>query len=158
MTMFFRRRTEQARALRYMAYVSDTKIDMLISQIQEPLRRSIATELKLIDAFLKDPNASPSLKEIAQKASLNVQALQQLASTRTFSAADTQSIKKTLAALDQRLSNVGADKARAAGDQKCSHSKRLGARRPQEHRRLAIHAVTIFYNTAGHMRPLTGRF
>ncbi|GAA1621962.1 DUF7019 family protein [Catellatospora bangladeshensis] len=45
--MFFRRRTEQARALRYMAYVSDTKIDMLISQIQEPLRRSIATELKL---------------------------------------------------------------------------------------------------------------
>jgi len=43
----FRRRASAPTPLRYLVYLSDTKIDMLLEQIPEPVRRRVATELKL---------------------------------------------------------------------------------------------------------------
>jgi hypothetical protein len=43
----FRRKAKVAHPLRYLVYVSDSKIEMLLTQIPEPVRRALATELKI---------------------------------------------------------------------------------------------------------------
>jgi hypothetical protein len=43
----FRRKPRSPHLLRYLVYVSDTKIDMLLEQIPERVLRTLATELKL---------------------------------------------------------------------------------------------------------------
>ncbi len=43
----FRTRGQRARPPRYFVYISDLKVQMLLEQISEPARRSIAAELKL---------------------------------------------------------------------------------------------------------------
>jgi hypothetical protein len=45
--MVFRAKGQRSRPLRYFVYISDMKVQMLLDQLSEPTRRSLAAELKL---------------------------------------------------------------------------------------------------------------
>jgi hypothetical protein len=64
--MNFRRVSKDDHALRYLVYLSDLKLQMLFDQIGEPVRRSLAAELKLdvklISMTLSSPSIDPALR------------------------------------------------------------------------------------------------
>lgn len=74
--MMFRRKSAERGPLRYLVYVSDQKIQLLLDQIGEPARRSIAAELKLdlklISLTLTSPAVDASLRYRSRMAKLAV--------------------------------------------------------------------------------------
>lgn len=74
--MAFRARGRRARPLRYFVFVSDIKVQMLLDQISEPVRRSIAAELrldfKLVSLTLTSPVVDGSLQQRTRMAKLAV--------------------------------------------------------------------------------------
>lgn len=74
--MVLRGRGGQSNPLRYLAYVSDSKLDMLLGQIDGPAMRSIAAELKLdiklVALTLASSPADKSLRERSREAKLEV--------------------------------------------------------------------------------------
>jgi hypothetical protein len=74
--MPFRIRPEQARSLRFFVYISDAKLQMFMEQIAEPIRRSIAAELKidfkLVSLTVTSPAVDRALREKSRLAKLAV--------------------------------------------------------------------------------------
>jgi len=74
--MGLRGREGQSSPLRFLAYVSDSKLDMLLGQIDKPAKKSIAAELKvdikLVALTLVSSTADRSLRERSQAAKLKV--------------------------------------------------------------------------------------
>jgi len=95
-------RGQRAKPLRYLVYVSDLKVQMLLDQIGEPTRRRIAAELKLdfklISLTLNGPIADGRQREQSQIAKLAVvedyirrnQDVGDLTSARGYIAADAE--------------------------------------------------------------------
>jgi hypothetical protein len=54
-------RSRRSRPLRYFVYISDLKVQMLLDQISEPVRRSIAAELKLDFKLVSLTLSSPAV-------------------------------------------------------------------------------------------------
>jgi hypothetical protein len=74
--MPFRRKSKQVRHLRYFVYLSDVKLQMLLDQIEEAVKRSIAAELKidfkLVSLKLTSPALDRSLHESSRIAKLEI--------------------------------------------------------------------------------------
>jgi hypothetical protein len=66
LAVIFRREKNEDRILRYLVYLSDVKLQLLFDQIDEPVRRSLAAELKLdgklLGIILDNANIDPSLR------------------------------------------------------------------------------------------------
>jgi hypothetical protein len=100
--MAFRAKVKPPNSLRFFVYVADLKVQMLLDQISEPVRRGIAAELKLdlklISLTLSSPTVDRSLGQRSRLAKLAVveehikrhQAVGDLTSKRGYLMADAE--------------------------------------------------------------------